>query len=67
MQTTKENYLAIPLHAYNHSFSFCYVGLASKIFPLTFEEDFLVVPLDVTDFASHTDCAAAAVNHFGKV
>lgn len=43
------------------------LSLASKIFPLTFEEDFLVVPLDVTDFASHTDCAAAAVNHFGKI
>jgi len=41
--------------------------LASKIFPLTFEEDFLVVPLDITDFTSHGDCAATVLKHFGKV
>ena len=55
------------LHAYNHDFPYMFVGLASKIFPLTFEEDFLVVPLDVTDFSSHTGCAAVVLEHFGKV
>ena len=42
-------------------------GLANKIFPLTFEEDFLVQPLDVADFSSHRDCVAAVLKHFGKV
>lgn len=48
-------------------FPYCFLGLASKIFPLTFEEDFLVVPLDITDFTSHSDCAATVIQHFGKV
>jgi len=43
------------------------LNLASKIFPLTFDEDFLVVPLDVTDFTSHSNCAATVFQHFGKI
>ena len=43
------------------------VDVASKIFPLTFEEDFLVLPLDVTDFQTHEDCPEAVIKHFGKV
>lgn len=43
------------------------VDVASKIFPLTFEEDFLVLPLDVTDFPTHEDCPETVIKHFGKV
>ena len=45
----------------------CYIGLAGKLFPLTFEEDFLVVPLDITNFASHEGCINKALQQFGKV
>lgn len=41
--------------------------VASKIFPLTFEEDFLVLPLDVTDFPTHEDCPETVIKQFGKV
>ena len=37
------------------------------MFPLTSEEDFLVLPLDVTDFPSHSDCVATVIKHFGEV
>ncbi|XP_078349922.1 dehydrogenase/reductase SDR family member 7-like isoform X2 [Oculina patagonica] len=43
------------------------LSLASKIFPLTFEEDFLVLPLDVTDFSSHKGCVDAVLKQFGKI
>lgn len=43
------------------------VEVASKIFPLTFEEDFLVLPLDVTDFPTHEDCPETVIKQFGKV
>lgn len=43
------------------------VDVASKIFPLTFEEDFLVLPLDVTDFPTHEGCPETVIKHFGKV
>ncbi|CAH3140578.1 unnamed protein product [Pocillopora meandrina] len=45
----------------------CYIGLAGKLFPLIFEEDFLVVPLDITNFASHEDCVTKALQQFGKI
>ena len=44
-----------------------FVDLASKIFPLTFEEDFLVLPLDITDFSIHKDCVDTAIKQFGQV
>nr|XP_058946187.1 dehydrogenase/reductase SDR family member 7-like [Pocillopora verrucosa] len=43
------------------------MSLAGKLFPLTFEEDFLVVPLDITNFASHEDCVTKALQQFGKI
>ncbi|CAH3150295.1 unnamed protein product [Porites lobata] len=43
------------------------LDVASKIFPLTFEEDFLVLPLDVTDFPTHEDCPETVIKHFGKI
>ena len=55
------------LHIKNYLNSFVFVGLASRIFPLTFEEDFLVLPLDVTDFSTHGECVAAVLKQFGKV
>ena len=49
------------------SFLHFLVDVASKTFPLTFEEDFLVLPLDVTDFPTHEDCPETVIKHFGKV
>ncbi|XP_073248845.1 dehydrogenase/reductase SDR family member 7-like isoform X2 [Porites lutea] len=43
------------------------LDVASKIFPLTFEEDFLVLPLDVTDFPTHEGCPETVIKHFGKI
>ena len=41
--------------------------MAQKLFPLTFEEDFLVLPLDITNFSTHEDSVAKALHRFGKV
>ena len=41
--------------------------MAQKLFPLTFEEDFLVLPLDITNFSTHEDSVAEALHRFGKV
>ncbi|XP_068683057.1 dehydrogenase/reductase SDR family member 7-like [Montipora foliosa] len=41
--------------------------LASRIFPLPFEENYLVLPLDVADFSSHRDCAENVIQHFGQI
>ena len=46
---------------------FVFSELASRIFPLPFEENYLVLPLDVADFSSHRDCAENVIQHFGQV
>ena len=54
----------------NIKFCFCFVcssELASRIFPLPFEENYLVLPLDVADFSSHRDCVEKVIQHFGQV
>lgn len=43
------------------------MNLASNTYPLTFEEDFLVLPLDLTDFSIHKDCVDNVIRHFGQV
>lgn len=43
------------------------LNLASKIFPLAFEEDFLVLPLDVSNFSIHKDCTDTVIKQFGQV
>ncbi|XP_058944265.2 dehydrogenase/reductase SDR family member 7 [Pocillopora verrucosa] len=43
------------------------LSLAQKLFPLTFEEDFLVLPLDITNFSTHEDSVAKALHRFGKI
>ena len=41
--------------------------MAQKLFPVTFEEDFLVLPLDITNFSTHEDSVAKALHRFGEV
>lgn len=41
--------------------------IASGIFPLPFEENYLVLPLDVRDFSSHRACAEKVIQHFGQI
>ena len=60
----------IVLHCYFILFCLIYpfiLDVAGKIFPLTFEEDFLVLPLDVTDFSIHSDCVDTVIKQFGQV